>query len=121
MPRPRAHQIGARAEQIAADYYRLRGFEIEGRNVRLGRYEIDLLARRGPMLVVVEVRARGPGSFQGPFASVQGPKLRRLRAAMQAIWRRRSGDLTLRNIRIDVAAVDLWVTPVEVTVAEAVL
>ena len=37
---------------------RLRGYRIVGRNVRLAGREVDLLARRGPLLVVCEVKAR---------------------------------------------------------------
>ena len=113
-------RIGARAEQVAADYYWTRGFQIEGRNLRLGHLEIDLLVRQGPLLVVVEVRARGPGALQGPFASVRGSKLRNLRTAMQAIWRRRWSDPTIERVRLDIAAVNLWKVPVEIEVAEAV-
>lgn len=117
---PDRRRIGARAEQIAADYYWARGFQIEARNLRLGRLELDLLARKGPLLVVVEVRARGPGALQGPFASVRGPKIQNLRTAIQILWRRRCDDPTLERIRLDVAAVNLWKTPVEIVVAEAV-
>jgi len=112
--------VGLRAEQVAEDHYRNRGFEIVARNLRLGHLEIDLLARRGALLVVVEVRARGPGARVGPFASVNGPKLRRLRAAVQLVWRRHQADPSLQRVRLDVAAVNLWKVPVEIEVAEAV-
>jgi Holliday junction resolvase-like predicted endonuclease len=79
-----------------------------------------VLARQGPLLVIVEVRARGPGALQGPFASVRGPKLARLRQASVLLWRQRVHDLTLQRIRIDIAAVNLWKIPVEIEVAEAV-
>ncbi len=115
-----SQRIGARAERVAEDYYRLRGFAIVGQNVRLGHLEVDLVARRGELLVMVEVRARGPRSLQGPFASVAGPKLRRLRLAAQRLWRRFSHDPTLRRLRLDVAAVDLSGPVVTIEVAEAV-
>ncbi|MCS6899609.1 MAG: YraN family protein [Myxococcales bacterium] len=114
-------RIGTRAEQVAADYYWTRGFQIEGRNLHLGRLEVDLLVRQGPLLVLVEVRARGPGAFQGPFASVRGCKLRNLRTAMHSLWRRYQFDPTVGRIRLDIAAVNLWKIPVEIEVAEAVV
>jgi len=38
--------------------YRLRGFRIVARNLRIGGGEIDLVARRGRMLVIAEVKTR---------------------------------------------------------------
>lgn len=114
-------KVGARAEQAAADLYRSRGFSLLARNLRLGHLEVDLLARHGPLLVLVEVRARNPRALRGPFASIQGPKLRRLRAATQIVWRRYQHDPSIQRVRVDVAAVNLWVTPVEITIAEAIL
>jgi len=123
-PHPKAppyrRLVGLRAEQVAEDHYRNSGFQIVARNLRLGHLEVDLLARKGPLLVVVEVRARGPGARVGPFASVNGPKLRRLRAATQLVWRRHQSDPSLQRVRLDVAAVNLWKVPVEIEVAEAV-
>jgi putative endonuclease len=51
-------ELGAAGERRAALHYRLRGFSIVGRNVRLGRGEIDLIARRGELLVFAEVNTR---------------------------------------------------------------
>ena len=97
------------------------GFEILGTNVRLGALEVDVLARKGPVLVVVEVRTRGKTSWQTAFASVTGPKRRRLHRAAQLVWRRAKLDATLEGVRVDVIAVDLDVTPVTVEVARAVV
>ncbi len=113
-------RIGQRAEQVAADYYHLLGHEILGRNVRLGHLEIDLVTRRRELLVVVEVRARGPGSYVSAFGSLNGAKMRRLRTAAQRLWRRWEHDPSVRRIRLDVAAVDLWSPAVTIEVAEAI-
>jgi putative endonuclease len=50
--------LGARGERRAAWFYRLRGYTIVGRNVRLRGGEIDLVARRGKILVIAEVKTR---------------------------------------------------------------
>src|SRR5262245_13969465 len=55
---PRARASGRRAEEHAAILLRLQGFEILGRNVRTGSGEIDIVARDGAVLVIVEVRYR---------------------------------------------------------------
>ena len=61
------------------------GWSILGRNLRVGRLEIDLLAvDPGPpsRLVAVEVRSRGRRDFGLPEETVDGRKLGRLRAAL---------------------------------------
>ena len=58
----RAQQIGDEGEQIAAARLERAGWRMLGRNVRIGRSELDIVAvDPGPpaWLVVVEVRARG--------------------------------------------------------------
>jgi len=51
-------KLGALGERRAAWFYRVRGYRIVGRNVRLRSGEIDLVVRRGSMLVVAEVKTR---------------------------------------------------------------
>ena len=51
-------KLGARGERRAAWCYRLRGFSIVGRNHRMRGGEIDLIVRRGKLLVFVEVKTR---------------------------------------------------------------
>ena len=50
--------LGRLGERRAVWFYRLRAYRIVGRNVRLRSGEIDLLARRGSTLAVVEVKTR---------------------------------------------------------------
>ena len=51
-------QLGRLGERRAAWFYRLRGYRIVGRNVRLRSGEIDLVVRRGRILVIAEVKTR---------------------------------------------------------------
>ena len=53
-----AKELGRRGERRAAWFYRLRGYSIAGRNVRLRGGEIDLIVRRGRVLAFVEVKTR---------------------------------------------------------------
>jgi putative endonuclease len=100
------HELGRRAELAVGDYLRVCGFELLARNLRLGALEIDLVARRGPLVVLTEVRTRSAPSFVGPFASVTRTKRLRLRAAAERLWRERlAGMPDIERIRIDVAAV----------------
>jgi putative endonuclease len=53
-----AAKLGARGERRAAWFYRLRGYAILGRNVRLPAGEIDLVVKRGGLMVIAEVKTR---------------------------------------------------------------
>ena len=101
--------IGAAAETAAAAVLRRRGWVVLGRNLRVGRDEIDILAREpGPpsVLVVVEVRAHSGSRFGSPLESVDDRKVARLYRAAWAL--RRHGhpavaevDLALLRWRVD--------------------
>lgn len=54
-----AWRRGRRAERIAAWLLRLKGYAILATGLRLPPGEIDIVARRGGILVFVEVKARG--------------------------------------------------------------
>ncbi len=70
---------------MAAGALEAAGWRIVGRNVRVGRLEIDLLAvDPGPpaRLVCVEVRSRGRRDFGLPEETVDRRKIARLRSAL---------------------------------------
>ncbi|MFO0762436.1 MAG: YraN family protein [Byssovorax sp.] len=97
---------GADAEEAAARALVISGLTLLDRNVRVGRLEIDLLMRDGPVIVVVEVRARGPGSFLRPLDSIDAPKRIRVRRAGAQLWSERfADDPTVERMRFDVVGV----------------
>ncbi len=98
--------IGKRAEDAVQVYLEARGFRLLARNLRLGALELDLVMKQGPLVAIVEVRTRGPGSFTGPFASVTHTKRVRLLRAAERLWRDTlRGMRDVERVRIDVAAV----------------
>ena len=54
----RNRELGRRGEEQAASYIEEQGYTIIGRNVRLGRYEIDIIAVEAKVLVFIEVKTR---------------------------------------------------------------
>ncbi|HYI07913.1 MAG TPA: YraN family protein [Thermoanaerobaculia bacterium] len=51
-------KLGRMGERRAAWYYRLRGYSILERNLRLSAGEIDLVVKRGATVVIAEVKTR---------------------------------------------------------------
>ena len=70
---------------MVAARLRAQGFAILARNARVGRLEIDLIARRGALLVFCEVRSRATGEFVDPILTINHAKIRRIRNAAR-IW-----------------------------------
>lgn len=72
---------GAPAESLAAAFLERAGLKILERNYRCRFGEIDLVARSGPVLVFIEVRARSTERFGGAAGSITAAKRRRVVAA----------------------------------------
>lgn len=94
--------LGAEGERAALDVYRRRGFTLVARNWRCSLGEIDLVVRRGDLLVFCEVKTRA-GSRHGPGFEAVGPRKRRKVRALAEVFllTRRAG----RAVRFDVASV----------------
>jgi putative endonuclease len=103
---PNKTAVGRNAEEAASAHLIAQGWTILARNMRLGALELDIVARKGPLVAIVEVRTRGPSSFAGAFASVTGVKRARLLRATDRLWRfRLRGMAGVERVRIDVCAV----------------
>jgi putative endonuclease len=87
---------GRRAEALAAAYLEARGLRVVARNWRCRFGEIDLIARDGPMLVFVEVRARTSRSHGGAAESITAAKRRKLVAAANLYLRVARSDTPCR-------------------------
>lgn len=57
---PETAVVGSRGEEIALQYFLSIGYDIRGRNLRMGRDEIDILAHdpQDDVLVFAEVKSR---------------------------------------------------------------
>ena len=100
MPHPRA---GALGEGIAAAYLELQGYEVVARGVRIAGVQVDLVARHGATLIVVEVKLRA-GARAVAADAVGVPQRRRLaRAAETLLLRNRNAEF----VRIDAVGIDV--------------
>lgn len=96
-------RVGAYGEQVAVNHLLRNGFAVLDRNWRCELGEIDIVARDGDCLVVVEVKTRRSERFGSPEEAVTPAKLARLRR-LTARWIADAGVHPAR-VRIDVLAV----------------
>ncbi|WP_298158688.1 YraN family protein [Brevundimonas sp.] len=97
----RAFREGHGAEWIAAAFLMLKGYQVLGFRLKTRGVEIDILARQGRTVVVVEVKRRA--TIEAALNAVESQQLERLRAAGAALLRQRPGLAGLR-LRIDTVA-----------------
>jgi putative endonuclease len=95
--------IGATGEKAAEDWLAEEGFEIVARNWRSGRYELDIVARRGESIHFVEVKTRDAGGLTSPEEAMTAAKQRSFRLAVQAWLAQNPSDL---EPQMDLIAVD---------------
>lgn len=101
-----AQRRGVVAERVVASYLDAKGLVVLGTNVRVGRLEIDVLARDGDTIVVVEVRTRGARSWVSGFDSIDRRKIERVRRAGERLWATRfAADASVNRMRFDAASV----------------
>ena len=96
-------ELGTEGENRVAAWYESNGYSVIDRNWRCRQGELDLVARRGRVVVFCEVKTRSSTAFGAPVEAVTRTKQARLRV-LAARWLEDSG-LVAREIRFDVASV----------------
>lgn len=92
---------GRRAEWIALIWLILKGWRILGFRLKTPQAEIDILALRGRVLAVVEVKSRA--SLEAALEAVSADQRERLRRAGRTLAARRA-DLSGKAVRLDLVA-----------------
>ncbi len=100
----RASIIGAQGEDIAVKWLRQRGFMIVHRNWRDGRYELDIVARKGFSLHFVEVKTRSKGGWSSPEDAITEDKFN---ALLHAAKRYLASHPTPLEPQFDLIAVEI--------------
>ena len=85
------HRLGLASEEQAIRYLQSRGWDIVSHRFRVGRIELDLVARRGHLVCFVEVKARRGAAFGSPFEAITAGKRREIVKAARA-WMDRYGQ-----------------------------
>ncbi len=109
--RRQAFKKGHRGEFLAAAALMAKGYRIVARRYRTKLGEIDLIARRGDLVAIVEVKARS--TLMDAMNAVTVHAERRIEAAAD-IWLSRQPDHGRLSIRFDLVAVLPWRWPIHV-------
>ncbi|WP_312297526.1 YraN family protein [Chryseobacterium sp.] len=70
------NDFGKIAEDLAADHLQRNGYKILIRNFRFQKAEIDIIAEKENLIVIVEVKARSTDAFMLPQEAVTKTKIR---------------------------------------------
>ncbi len=106
--RRRAWRWGHWAETLCIGALRLRGYRILARRIRYPVGEIDIVAKRGGTLAVIEVKARS--RLDDAAEAISGRQRRRIARAAEWLLAERP-DLAGLTIRFDVMLVAPWRWP----------
>lgn len=98
------NELGSIGEEKSAEYLISKGYVIRHRNWRSGRYELDIVAEKDDMLVVIEVKTRKSGSLMSPKESVDSVKMRNSIYAANAYIKRFNVN---KGTRFDIISV--WI------------
>jgi putative endonuclease len=71
-------ELGIKGEQIAREHLMINGYRILDVNWRHGHKEIDVVARKGEEIVVVEVKTRLENYTVEPWEAVTASKIRNI-------------------------------------------
>ena len=95
--------VGAAGEAAVAAWYEAAGFTVLDRNWRVREGEIDLVVRRGGVVVFCEVKTRRSDAYGAPAEAVTARKQARLRT-LALRWLDARGARA-EQLRFDVASV----------------
>jgi putative endonuclease len=96
------YDVGRRAEQLAVDYLRQKGFTIRHTNWRMGHKEVDIVAEKENRIHIVEVRSLNSSVFHQPYQTINRQKQRNLIDAAHFYIRRYKLNM---EVQLDVISI----------------
>lgn len=106
--RKRAERRGHLSEWIAALYLTFKGYRILAMRHKTKLGEVDIIAKKGDLIAMVEVKARR--SVEEAFDSVTASAKKRIEAAGD-LWLAKQKNAHLLSVRYDIIAIRPWKWP----------
>jgi putative endonuclease len=91
-----SEDLGDKGEEIAVAYLLKEGYRIIERNYHFGHKEVDIIARQGDEIVIVEVKTREGDYYEEPWEAVSNQKIRNIVEVADAWLIRNNIDLETR-------------------------
>ncbi|ACK42804.1 MULTISPECIES: YraN family protein [Dictyoglomus] len=98
-------EIGKLGEDFTVEFLSSRGFIVLERNYKVSFGEIDIIARKGDILIFVEVKTRRNLDFGMPVESVSFEKQNRIKKIAEIYVKNK--QLRFKEIRFDIMSIIL--------------
>jgi len=89
-------ELGLKGEEIATAYLKKEGYKILERNWFSDRKEVDIIAKQGDEIVIIEVKTREGDYFEEPWEAVSTRKIRNIVEVADAWLIQKKIDLETR-------------------------
>ncbi|RXM38534.1 YraN family protein [Chryseobacterium sp. CH21] len=96
------NDFGKIAENIATEYLQKNGYKILVRNFRFQKAEIDIIAEKDNLIIVLEVKARSTDAFMLPQEAVTKTKIKSIVSAANHYLEECNKD---NEVRFDIISV----------------
>lgn len=96
------NELGKTAEDFAVTYLQKNGYTILVRNFRFQKAEIDIIAEKDNLIIIVEVKARSTDVFMLPQEAVTKTKIKLLVSAANHFMEEFNKD---QEVRFDIISV----------------
>lgn len=94
--------LGKSGEELASEYLIGQGYIIRDINWQSGKYELDIVAYKDEMLVIVEVKTRRDSEYANPEDAVDRKKIRNIVWATEAYISMHQLDM---DVRFDIISI----------------
>ena len=96
------NQLGKKGEQLAVEYLLKNDYSIIERNFRFDKAEVDIIAQKGHILAIIEVKTRSTIDFGNPQDFVKPGQIKRLVKAVDEYITANKLDA---EVRFDIIAI----------------
>ncbi|MDN3665074.1 YraN family protein [Algibacter miyuki] len=96
------NQLGKKGEELAVNFLIENGYSIMERNYRYQKAEVDIIAKKGGFLAVIEVKTRSTINFGNPQDFVKPKQIQRLVKAIDQYVETNNLDM---EVRFDIVAI----------------
>ena len=96
------NQLGKKGEELAVNFLIENDYSIMERNYRYQKAEVDIIAKKGDFLAVIEVKTRSTINFGNPQDFVKPKQIQRLVKAIDQYVETNNLDM---EVRFDIVAI----------------